>query len=235
MNKRRKKTIKQQELQHNIEENLIEMAYMKEPILFNRLETSTAGHTDAMAEELLDEYGKNIITTGRKNTLFRRLMDSIVNPFNIVLIVIALVTYIVDVVNQERPDYLTIFIILGLILISSLISFIQGEKSNAAAEKLSDLVTNYADVLRSGKYVSIHMEDIVVGDIVKLSAGDMIPADVRFLSIKDTFVNQAALTGESQPVEKYTTISEEDLPLTDIENIGFMGSNIVSGSATAVV
>ena len=130
---------------------------------------------------------------------------------------------------------MTIFIILGLVLVSSGISFIQGERSNAAAEKLSKLVTNYSDVLRDGKYIPILIEDVVTGDIVKLSAGDMIPADVRFLNLKDTFVTQAALTGESQPVEKFVKLKTESQTITDLENLGFMGSNIVSGSATAIV
>ncbi len=231
----KKQSLKQHKQQQEIESSLKQFAEMKEPTLFNLLETSSAGHTDDFAEELLDDHGKNIITTKRKNTIFTRLRSALINPFNLVLVVIVLVTYFVDFFANQPIDYLTIFIIVGLILIASSISFIQGEKSNAAAEKLSDLVTNEADVLRSGKYQSILMEDIVVGDIVKLSAGDMIPADVRFLSIKDTFVAQAALTGESQPVEKYATLTPGEKSLTDLENLGFMGTNIVSGSATAVV
>lgn len=112
----------------------------------------------------------------------------------------------------------------------------QSQRSNAAAEKLSKMISNKSSVWRDGKLLEIPMDEIVPGDIVRLSAGDMLPADVRFLTTKDTFVAQAALTGESNPVEKFSDIrNKHDDALTDLRNIGFMGSNIVSGSATAIV
>ena len=90
------------------------------------------------------------------------------------------------------------------------------------------------DVIRDDVLSIVDVEDIVPGDIVKLSSGDMIPGDVRFLDVKDLFIDQASLTGESNPVEKFTKYKEED-NITDISNIGFMGTNIVSGSATAII
>lgn len=137
---------------------------------------------------------------------------------------------------SKKADYLTFTIILSLVFLSSLVAFVQSQRSNAAAEKLSKMITNKASVQRDGKLVEIPMDEIVPGDIVRLSAGDMLPADVRFLTTKDTFVAQAALTGESNPVEKFSDIrNNRDDALTDLRNIGFMGSNIVSGSATAIV
>jgi Mg2+-importing ATPase len=223
------------EAQQKIELKLKDFSHLEEQELFETLDASERGLSEEVALERLEENGKNLITTSRKNTVLKRLFEALVNPFNIVLIVIAGVSYFTDIVASSKPDYLTIFIILGLVLVSSGISFIQGERSNAAAEKLSKLVTNYSDVLRDGKYIPILIEDVVTGDIVKLSAGDMIPADVRFLNLKDTFVTQAALTGESQPVEKFVKLKTESQTITDLENLGFMGSNIVSGSATAIV
>ncbi|MCL2508737.1 MAG: magnesium-translocating P-type ATPase [Oscillospiraceae bacterium] len=203
--------------------------------LMSGFSTSVSGLSAEQVEELQDEYGKNIITTDAKNTVFHRLREAVINPFNVVLFVIAVITLFTDVIYSHKPEYLTVGIIISLILLSSLVAFIQGERSNAAAENLSKMISNKADVWRDGKLTEIPIDEIVPGDVVKLSAGDMIPADVRFLSTKDTFVAQAALTGESNPVEKFSDIrsSPEDA-LTDLLNIGFMGSNIISGSAMAV-
>ena len=135
-----------------------------------------------------------------------------------------------------RSDYLTAIIILLLVLISSALAFIQNEKSHNAAEQLSKLVTNKVTVLRDGNWIELMTENIVPGDILKLSAGDIIPADIKFLTTKDTFIAQAALTGESYPVEKYAELKQETYDsITDLDTIGFMGSNMISGSATAIV
>lgn len=221
---------------HQVEKDLRGMAAMTEEELLRRLNARQEGlHTKA-AQERQEEYGKNLITAGSKNTLLHRLREAVINPFNIILLVIAVVTYFTDVVAAMRPDYLTVGIIMTLVVLSSGISFFQGERSNAAALQLSKAISNKADVWRDGQLVEIAMEDIVPGDMVRLSAGDMVPADVRFMKTKDTFVAQAALTGESIPVEKFSEIGVKDEEgLTDIHNIAFMGSNIVSGSAMAVV
>ncbi len=218
------------------ETNLRVFAFRDLDLLMADLGTTTAGLTANQVEERQEEYGRNVITGGRKNTALHRLREAVVNPFNIVLLVIAVITLFTDVIYSSQPDFLTVGIILSLVLLSSMVAFVQGERSNAAAENLSKLISNKADVWRDGQLIEIQIDEIVPGDIVRLSAGDMVPADVRFLSTKDTFVAQAALTGESNPVEKFSDIrSNPDDALTDLQNIGFMGSNIVSGSATAVV
>lgn len=210
-------------------------AFQSEEKLLSDLGTSLAGLSREQVEERQDEYGKNVITAGTRNTMWHRLREATINPFNIVLLVIIVITLFTDVIYSSKPDFLTVGIILALVLVSSMVSFVQGERSNAAAEKLSKMISNKADVWRAGHLTEIVMSEVVAGDIVKLSAGDMIPADVRFLTTKDTFVAQAALTGESNPVEKFSDIrSRQGDALTDLQNIGFMGSNIVSGSATAV-
>lgn len=227
---------RQTELQESAEVKLQTLSELEESTLFKTLGTTLDGWTEEEAEDLLWENGPNEITRGRKKHFIVRFINALINPFNIVLIVIALVQLITELLSSDDRDFLTISIILILVLVSSIISFIQSERSNNAVEKLSDMVTNNADVLRDGKYVSLPMDELVVGDIVKLSAGDMIPADVRFLEVKDMFIAQSALTGESHPVEK--TALRNDQPnraLTDYPNIGFMGSNVISGSATAVI
>lgn len=220
----------------NIEEKLRSFAFLTKEELFSQLSTSQTGLTDAQAQDRLDQYGKNVITTGNKNTVFHRLREAVINPFNIILIIIAVITYFTDVVSSSRPDYLTVSIILVLVFVSSLVAFVQSQRSNTAAESLSKMIANKADVWRDGKVTEILIDEVVPGDVVRLSAGDILPADMRFLTAKDTFVAQAALTGESNPVEKFCDKPDQSSEgLTDLQNIGFMGTNVVSGSATALV
>lgn len=232
------KTKLSKEIQKNrleTEANIRNFAFQTEEELFENLSATQAGFTQEEAEERQGEFGKNIITVGNKNTLLHRIKDSIINPFNIILLVIAAITYFTDVISSSEQDYHTVIIILSMVLLSGLVAFIQSERSNSAAESLSKRISNKADVWRDGKLESIDMDEVVPGDIIRLSAGDMLPADVRFLAAKDTFVAQSALTGESNPVEKFKDINgSSDGSLTDLRNIGFMGSNIISGSASAV-
>ncbi len=218
------------------EQNLRSFAFLTAEEVYTRLSVTQVGLTGEEVEERQNKFGKNIITVGNTNTVLHRLREATINPFNVILLLTAIITYFTDVVASVKPDYLTVIIILGLVLLSSLIAFSQSQRSNAAAEKLSKMISNKADVWRDGKLLQIPMDDVVPGDIIRLSAGDMLPADVRFLATKDAFIAQAALTGESNPVEKFSNIKNNlGDGLTDLRNIGFMGSNMVSGSATAVV
>ncbi len=211
-------------------------AFLTTEEMLTRLSATQAGLTNEEAESRQDEFGKNVITIGNKNTAWRRLRDAVVNPFNVILLLIAAITYFTDVVASSKPDYLTVTIILSLVFLSSLVAFVQNQRSNAAAEKLSKMISNKADVWRDGTIINIPLDEVVPGDIVRLSAGDMLPADVRFLMTKDTFVAQSALTGESNPVEKFSDAKNKpDDGLTDLQNLGFMGSDVISGSAAAIV
>jgi len=218
------------------EVTLRRFAFTEEKELLTLLETSMQGISAVKAEEKLGEVGHNVIVTDKEKGVIGRAVEALVNPFNLVLFLVAIITFVTDVVLSETVDITTSTIILALILISSAIAFFQGERSNNAAASLSKMISNKADVWRDGKLIEISIDEVVPGDIVKLSAGDMLPGDVRFLSAKDAFVAQSALTGESAPVEKYPNIrNAESDALTDISNIGFMGTNLLSGSATAVV
>jgi Mg2+-importing ATPase len=224
-----------QKNKHDTELKLRSYTFLTAEELFARLSATQVGLTSEEAEKRQDQFGKNVITVGNKNTVLHRLREATINPFNVILLLIAVITYFTDVVASSKPDYLTVSIILALVFLSSLVAFVQSQRSNAAAEKLSKMISNKADVWRDGKLTPIPMDEVVPGDIVRLSAGDMLPADVRFLTTKDAFIAQAALTGESNPVEKFSDIrNNPDDGLTDLRNIGFMGSNMVSGSATAV-
>lgn len=197
--------------------------------------STVQGLTAVEAANRLQEYGPNIVKIKRQHTVVSRIIEALVNPFNIILVIIAVVTYITDVVMSDVADYATILIILLMVFLSSLVAFIQSRNSDKAAEGLKQMVANKTDVIRDGKLVEIDIADVVPGDVIKFSAGDMIPADVRFISTKDTFVSQAALTGESAPVEKFDHAGDTDVALTDLANIGLMGTDLVSGTASAIV
>ncbi len=221
---------------YDTEQRLRRISFVPEDELFSRISSSPNGLTQEQAETRLSEFGENVITIGYENTILHRLKEAVINPFNVILLGIALITYFTDVIISPVPDYLTVIIILAMVSLSSMVAFVHGERSNAAVAGLLQMISNTADVMRNARFVEIHMDEVVPGDIVKLSAGDMLPGDLRFLSTKDTFVAQAALTGESIPVEKFSEIPDKQSgSLTDLHNIGFMGSNIISGSALAVI
>ncbi|MCL2023862.1 MAG: cation-transporting P-type ATPase, partial [Oscillospiraceae bacterium] len=195
-----------QEKQAIRETVLSRMAMCSEKELYTQLDAGRFGLSSEKAEEKLEEFGYNEIATPHETTIFSRLLHSLVNPFNVVLFLVAGISFFTDVLLSTEKDYATSVIILTLILFSSAIAFWQGEKSNSAAEKLTEMISNKADVWRDGRLLELPIDEIVPGDVVKLSAGDMLPGDVRFVSAKDAFVAQAALTGESAPVEKFTQV-----------------------------
>lgn len=194
------------------------------------------GLTTQEANRRLAELGRNTISATGERSMIGRIRKATITSFNMILLVIAVITYITDVVASASPDYSTTSIILVLIFLSSLVAFIQSQRSDNATAELLALITNTATVLRDGEECEISLEEIVPGDVVALSAGDMLPADLRFLTTKDTFVAQGVLTGESYPVEKASDpLPSADAELSDLRNIGFMGTDVISGSASAVV
>ncbi len=191
------------------------------------------------------KYGTNKVTHEKKQSLAKRLAGAFINPFTAILFCLAVVSTMTDMVfpyfsllgsSPEDFDPLTVVIILTMVMISGTLRFVQESRSGNAAEKLLSMITTTCTVTRrEQEKTEIPMDDLVVGDIVHLSAGDMIPADVRILDAKDLFISQASLTGESEPVEKTAQVSAQKESITDYSNIAFMGSNVISGSATAVV
>ena len=218
-----------------IEANLKRYSKMNTSNILKEFKTSSDGLSCVEIEEKQEEYGKNIIDVKNNNTILNRLKEALINPFNIVLLLVAIVTFFTDVIISEKKDYLTFILIVGTVFVSAMISFFQQANSDKAAQKLKKMISNKIDVIRDGMQESIDVEEIIPGDIVKLSSGDMLPGDVKFLETKDLFIDQASLTGESNPVEKFSELKDDELELTDLPNIGFMGTNVVSGSAIAVV
>ena len=191
-------------------------------------------------------FGNNKVTHEKKKTLPQRLAAAFINPFTAILFCLAVVSTITDMLfpyfalfgsDPEDFDPLTVIIILTMVFISGTLRYVQETRSGNAAEKLLAMITTTCTVTRRDQAkVELPLDEVVVGDIVHLSAGDMIPADIRIIDSKDLFISQASLTGESAPVEKTPQVckSKQDT-LTDYQNIAFMGSNVISGSATAVV
>lgn len=206
-----------------------ELATCDLDLLLENLATDTNGLTSTEADQRLDEWGHNVIQTKKQLPWPLKFLGAFINPFNIVLLIIAAVSFTTDVllVAPAEREYITVSIILAMVFASGLIKYISETRSNDAAEKLQDLVETSATVLRDGIWREEPLDTIVPGDVIRLSAGDMLPADVRLLSAKDLFVSQSSLTGESEPVEKR--------PATGFDNMCFMGTSVVSGSATAIV
>lgn len=169
---------------------------------------------------------------------YKYLLESLFSPFNCILLGIVAILFYTDVYLAEKPSYANIIVIAILVSASTLLEFFEEYRSNKAAEKLKELVATTATVLRNGKKIQIPIKEIVLGDIVILSAGSMIPADLRVIEAKDLYVGQSSLTGESDAVRKNVNsdISMEDLDnISDLDTICFMGTNVISGTAKCVV
>ena len=217
-----------------VDDVLTSFSKMSQADLFAHFSLNNDGLSAQQIEERKEKYGPNVIKTDNHDSLFYRLKEAIINPFNIVLLIVTAVSYFTDVVLPEEPSFATIIMLLVIVFISSAVSFIQSQKSDAAAKALQQMIVTKVNVIRQGLKMQIGIEECLPGDLVILGSGDLIPGDVRFFETKDLFVDQAQLTGESEPVEKYMDFREGD-NITDLSNIGFMGCDIVSGSAKAVV
>lgn len=204
------------------------------------LSSSIDGLSSEQADELLLKYGANEIETDKAPSWYIQLFNAFITPFNGVLFAVALVAFFTDIwlLNPTDREYKTVGMVTFMIFLSSLIRFWQEYRSNIAAMHLKNMITTTANVLRRGAgAIEVEIKKIVPGDIILLSAGDMIPADGRILQSKDLFVSQSMLTGESMPVEKKenTLQSVADKSVIELDNICFMGTNVQSGSAKLLV
>ena len=223
-----------QKINSTVEERLTSFSAMPVQEVFDFFKVTNDGLNAEQIEAGQEKFGPNIITTGNENSVFTRIRDALINPFNLVLMAVIVVSYFTDVVLASPPSYATIVMLIIIVLISSITSFVQAQKSDAAAKALQEMIVTKVNVIRQGMKMQISIEECVPGDLVILGSGDLIPGDVRFIETKDLFVDQAQLTGESNPVEKYIDNREAE-NITDLSNIGFMGCDIVSGSARAIV
>ena len=203
------------------------------------------GLSEEAVQKNREKYGANKVKKEKKKSLAKKLEEAFINPFTVVLVCLAVVSTVTDIVfpilhmfGNTKKDFnpITVIIILTMVFVSGVLRFIQEGRSGDAAEKLLAMIKTTCTVTRKNKnHIEIPLDEAVVGDIVYLSAGDMIPADVRIIEAKDLFVSQSSLSGESEPIEKLATVCEKKDNITEYTNIAFMGSSVISGSATAVV
>ena len=200
-----------------------------EKVLFEKLNTSRKGLSDEEALRRLEEYGYNEPARKKKRTILLQILSKFLNPLVIVLLIIAAFSLFFG----EKASAI---IVISMAVMSVGLSFVQEYKAGKEAEKLSEMVRATSTVYRNGKAREVKIKELVPGDIVDLFAGDIIPADLRIITCKDLFINQASLTGESFPVEKTSdAIKPKSRSAVDLINIAFMGSSVVSGTALGVV
>ncbi len=197
--------------------------------VLERLHSKLTGLNEEAVEASRSVNGTNRVAKEKQKTLAERLAGAFINPFTAILFCLAIVSAVTDMIFPtlglfgcvpEDFDCLTVVIILTMVAISGVLRFVQESRSGSAAEKLLDMITTTCTVTREhAPKDEIPLDEVVVGDIVHLSAGDMIPADVRILEAKDLFVSQAGLTGESEPIEKTPFVADKSDSVTDYTNI----------------
>ncbi len=212
-----------------IPKKLVESARTDISKVLGELNSGPTGLSSIEVEKRLEKFGVNEVAREKRRNWFMRLWDNIKNPLVILLILLGVISFITG-------DLRATIVILTMVILGIVLRYVQESRADNAAEQLKAMVRTTTTVIRDGQRREIPLKDLVPGDIVTLSAGDMIPADVRLISAKDLFLNQAALTGESLPVEKTHAIVNESIenPL-EMTNICFLGSDIESGTGTAVV
>jgi len=212
---------------------LNEAARMDAPEALHLLESAAEGLTETVACERLQQVGPNEVSREKRHDWLVRFLHAVRNPLVILLSILAVITF----ATAEGPsDIAGGWIMVVMVILGVALRYIQETKADAAAAKLKAMINVTATVLREGKTREVPLRELVPGDVVKLSAGDMIPADVRVLACKDLFIIQATLTGESLPVEKFDAReTREGISPLESSNLCFLGTSVESGAAQALV
>ena len=201
------------------------------------VKSSSEGLTSTEAEQRLDENGKNKLAEGKKDSLLKRFLKQLADPMIIILLAAALVSAVISIVEGE--SFTDVIIILFVVVVNSVLGVYQENKAEKALEALQEMAAATSKVLRDGKLIVIKSEDLVVGDVVILEAGDAVPADGRIIESSSLKIEEAALTGESVPVDKFIDLlnleERQDVPLGDRKNMVYMGSTVVYGRGAAVI
>ena len=210
----------------------------KEDVL-EQVNSSEKGLQSADASARLEKNGKNKLDEGKKESLIHKFLSQLADPMIIILIVAAVISAITATIGGDGEGYADVIIIMIVVLINAVLGVYQESKAEKAIEALQEIAAATSKVIRDGKLIDIRSEDLVVGDVVVLEAGDSVPADCRIVSSASMKIEEAALTGESVPVNKtddiIDTLGSDDVPLGDRKNMCYMGSNVVYGHGKAVV
>ena len=212
-----------------VSDQLLKKARANSETVLRELKSQLDGLSQAEADSRLKQYGLNEIAREKRQSAVMRLLSNVKNPLVLLLTALGVLSFLTG--DLRATVVIFVMVVLGVVL-----RFVQEIRADNAAEKLRAMVSNTATLVRDGKEAEVSLKMLVPGDIIQLAAGDMVPADVRVLSAKDLFLNQSALTGESLPVERKADATSAAIqnPL-ELPNICFLGSNVESGSATAVV
>src|ERR1017187_5672810 len=208
---------------------LLEKARADADTVLKELGSQLGGLSEAEADSRLKQVGTNEIAREKRQSALMRLLGNVKNPLVLLLTALGVISYLTG-------DLRATAVIFVMVVLGGVLRFFQEMRADNAAAKLQAMVSNKATLVRAGKEEEVSLKMLVPGDIIRLAAGDMVPADVRVLSAKDLFLNQAALTGEALPVEKKAAPAPANVqnPL-ELPNLCFLGSNVESGSPTAVV
>ena len=210
----------------------------KEDVM-NELGSNASGLTSSQANERLEKNGKNKLAEGKKDSLLKRFLSQLADPMIIILIVAAVISAVTAAVGGENEGYADVIIIMFVVLVNAILGVYQESKAEKAIEALQEIAAATSKVIRDGKLITVKSEDIVVGDIVVLEAGDSVPADCRIIECASMKIEESALTGESVPVTKTADIIDslgsDDVPLGDRKNMCYMGSSVAYGRGKAVV
>ena len=207
--------------------------------VLKQVNSSENGLTEAEAQKRLEENGKNRLEAAKGKSIFRRFMEQLADPMIIILLAAAAVSGVLAAMEPEG-EFVDVIIILAVVIINAVLGVYQESKAEKAIEALQEMSAATSKVVRDGKVQIVHSEDLVVGDVILLEAGDAVPADARILESASLQIEEAALTGESVPVTKFIDIinlkeNEKDVPLGDRKNMMYMGSTVVYGRGKAVI
>ncbi|MEA4894058.1 MAG: cation-translocating P-type ATPase [Oscillospiraceae bacterium] len=201
------------------------------------VESTRDGLSSAEVEKRLEANGKNKLAEGKKDSLIKRFFKQMADPMIIILIVAAVISAVTSSYSNE--GFADVFIIMFVVIVNAVLGVYQENKAEKALEALQEMASATSKVLRDGKIAVIKSEDIVVGDVVILEAGDAVPADGRIIESNSMKIEEAALTGESVPVDKFIDLinltDSRDVPLGDRKNMVYMGSTVVYGRGAAVI
>ena len=205
----------------------------------NKYATNINGLNTQEANNRINKYGLNVLKQKKPKKWYNFLWESLINPFNLILLGIIVILIYTDVILSDPKNYANITVVAILISISTLLEFFEVYNSNKSAEKLKNLVATTTTVIRNNSKIKIPLNQVTIGDVVSLSAGDLIPADLRIIEAKDLFVSQSSLTGESEAVKKVnqselTSVSNIE-SVSDLDTICFMGTNVTSGYGKGIV
>ena len=214
-------------------------AYREAAQIYKEIGASSDGLSREQVEEMREQYGANSFAERKNDTMVCRLRRAFINPFNIILFILGIISLVTDVLiaSDFARNASTAIIIFTMILISGAIRLVQELRAKNAAQQLDRLIHESITVRRGGELIEIPAEKLVVGDIVLLSAGDRVPADIRLTSVTDLFISQAAITGESAILEKTCRTLSYSSPetLTQLENLVFMATTVISGKGEGIV